>query len=128
MSIEPARDSRGHWRRGHSGNPGGRPSGPAVRHVRALARQYAPEAIEALREIALDKDGQQMARVQAAKELLARGCGSVVDEVSLDLLERGRDQVEPIVFRMPMSVDGVLEGELVDDYDPPALPPGRSKA
>ena len=58
---------------GQSGNPGGRPK--AVAEVVALARHICPDAIAKLNEIMLDPDTPPVAAVQAARELLDRGCG-----------------------------------------------------
>jgi hypothetical protein len=67
---------------------------------------------------------QAMARVRAAEAILARGWGTATDEATLAALDRGPEEVEVIRFVMPMSVDGVeIAGELVDDDEPPALPP-----
>lgn len=58
--------------KGQSANPGGRPK--SVKEVRALARQYTPEAIECLvREM---RTGDTSAvRLSAANALLDRGHG-----------------------------------------------------
>jgi hypothetical protein len=126
MSPDPGRNSDGRWRRGVSGNPQGRraETDPERRRVRELARECTGEAVEALREIMLDPSMQAMARVRAADAILSRGWGTATDEATLSTLERGEDPERVIRFVMPMSVDGLeLEGELVDDEDPPALPP-----
>lgn len=103
MSLEPARYSNGRWRRGVSGNPGGRPVGPLVKHVRQLARSYTDEAVEALRGIMLNEDAQATAHVQAAKEILNRGWGQPSDEATLDALECRPDEA-PITFVWPMPL------------------------
>lgn len=128
LSIDRTRTSNGRWRRGHSDNPEGRraETDPERRRVRELARECTEEAVEALREIMLDSSMQGMARVQAAKELIARGWGTATDEATLDALGRGRDEVDVIRFVMPMSLDEEIEGELIDDDEPPALPPAAS--
>ena len=126
MSLDPGRQPNGRWRRGHSGNPEGRrvEQDPERRRVRELARSYSHEAVEALRGIMLSEEAQAMARVQAAKEILSRGWGTATDEATLDALDRGEEEDRMILFRMPMSIDGVEieDAELVDDQ-PPALPP-----
>lgn len=129
MSLDPARNSNGRWRRGHSGNPEGRraETDPERRRARGLAREYTEEMIGALRSIALDDDAQAMARVQAAKELLARGWGTASDEATVEALDRVPDRAEVIEFVMPMSINGVIEeAELIDDGEPPALPPAAA--
>jgi hypothetical protein len=100
---------------------------PERRRVRELARECTEEAVEALREIMLDPSTQAMARVRAAEAILARGWGTATDEATLDTLDRGEDPERVIHFRMHMSVDNAeIEGELVDDDEPPALPPAAS--
>jgi hypothetical protein len=61
------------FKKGQSGNPGGRPA--EVAEVRALAREHTGEAIEALRSIMCNGDEPASARVAAANSLLDRGCG-----------------------------------------------------
>lgn len=59
---------------GKTGNPGGRPKLPEdVKHVRELARQYTPQAVQALVDTL--KDGGWSAKVAAANVLLDRGWG-----------------------------------------------------
>ena len=125
MSIEPARAPNGRWRRGHSGNPEGRraETDPERRRARGLARECTEEMIAALRSIALDENGPQMARVQAAKELLARGWGTATNEASVDALDRVQDEAEVIHFVMPMTLNATIESELVGNDELPALPP-----
>jgi hypothetical protein len=60
------------FKKGQSGNPGGRPK--VVAEVRELARLHAPEAIAALVEI-MTEGKSEAARVSAAVALLDRGYG-----------------------------------------------------
>ena len=59
--------------KGKSGNPGGRPK--VVGEVQALARKYAPEAIETLRGIMENIKAPPAARITAAVAILDRGYG-----------------------------------------------------
>jgi Family of unknown function (DUF5681) len=68
---------RSAWKKGQSGNPGGRPK--AVIDVRDLAREQTPLAIKALIEVASNPDSSQ--RVQAAVALLDRGWGKPLQAV-----------------------------------------------
>ena len=60
------------FRKGQSGNPGGRPK--VLGEVQELARQYAPKAIVELARLAL-KAKNETARIAAIRELLDRGYG-----------------------------------------------------
>lgn len=60
------------FRKGQSGNPGGRPK--RTEEVRALARRYTASAIATLLEIAT-RGSSESARVAAANALLDRGWG-----------------------------------------------------
>jgi hypothetical protein len=60
------------FRKGESGNPGGRPK--VLGEVQELARQYAPTAIVELARLAL-KAKSETARIAAIRELLDRGYG-----------------------------------------------------
>jgi len=67
------------WRKGQSGNPGGRPK--VIGDLQEQARQWAPEALEALREIAASRDAPPSARVSAAVALLDRGYGKLAQSI-----------------------------------------------
>ena len=60
------------FRKGQSGNPGGRPK--VLGEVQELARQYAPKAIVELARLAL-KAKNETVRIAAIRELLDRGYG-----------------------------------------------------
>jgi hypothetical protein len=61
------------FKKGQSGNPGGRPK--VVAEVRELARAHTAEAIETLVSIMTDPKSAPAARVSAANALLDRGYG-----------------------------------------------------
>jgi|SRR3990167_4905507 len=64
------------WLPGVSGNPGGRAKlPPEIMEVRALARTYTAEALEALVGIMRDQKAAPGARASAAEALLDRGWG-----------------------------------------------------
>ena len=65
--------NRGHFLKGKSGNPGGRPK--TVAHIQELARQYAPEALKTLAEIMSSCKAPPNSRIAAANALLDRGFG-----------------------------------------------------
>src|SRR5262245_33327244 len=64
------------FRRGQSGNPNGRPR--IVGDLRDLCRRFGAEGVKLLAEIARSKDQPARARVEAIKELFARGYGRTV--------------------------------------------------
>ena len=61
------------WKKGESGNPGGRPK--EVAEVRELARRHTKKAIATLAEIMLNEDAPAASRVAAANSVLDRGHG-----------------------------------------------------
>ena len=61
------------FKKGHSGNPGGRPK--VVAEVKELAREHTSEAIETLVSIMANAESTPAARVSAANSLLDRGYG-----------------------------------------------------
>ena len=60
------------FKKGESGNPGGRPR--VIAELRALARAHAPDAIKELARLAI-KAKSEATRVAAIRELLDRGYG-----------------------------------------------------
>ena len=75
------------FKKGESGNPGGRPK--VIAELRELARAYAPDVINELARLAV-KAKSETARVSAIRELLDRGYGKATqvleaeNEVALD--------------------------------------------
>ena len=61
------------FKKGQSGNPGGRPK--EVAEVKALARAHTTIAINTLVKIAESSESTDAARVSACVALLDRGCG-----------------------------------------------------
>ena len=72
------------WKKGQSGNPGGRPK--AEKEVVEAARAAGPRAVAVLTELLEDPD--KRIRIEASKALLDRGFGrpaqSVVHEGTVD--------------------------------------------
>lgn len=73
------------WKKGQSGNPGGRRK--EVAHVREAAREWTEEAIKTLAEIMIDPEQPAAARVQAADKLLDRGYGRAPQHVTADIVQ-----------------------------------------
>src|SRR5690554_961968 len=91
-SAQPVRDERGRFRKGFSGNPGGRPR--EIGYVRELARQHTDVAIQTLIEMA--KHGKpDRTRVAAAEALLDRGYGRPTTHIA------GDDDAPPIRVDLP---------------------------
>src|SRR3990167_3259194 len=61
------------WKKGQSGNPGGRPR--AEIHVRDMARKHTAEALKTLVEVMRDKQAPATARLGAAQALIDRAWG-----------------------------------------------------
>jgi hypothetical protein len=73
---------RGGFQKGRSGNPGGRPR--ETGEIRDLARQYTPQAIEALQAIMNEQQAPASARVAAAEALLNRAWGRPTQMIAGD--------------------------------------------
>lgn len=67
------------FRKGQSGNPGGRPK--ELKHVQELARRYTDEAIKTLAEIMRNSNEPARARAAAAEALLDRGWGKALQHL-----------------------------------------------
>jgi hypothetical protein len=72
--------NRGRWKKGQSGNPGGRPR--VLADVQELARERCSKAIDTLAEILADKKAPAAARVAAAGALLDRGYGKPTQTIA----------------------------------------------
>ncbi len=90
------------WKKGESGNPGGRPAGYG--DLRELARTHTETAVATLVEIMHDKDAAPSARATAATGLLDRGWGrpeqsistSVAVESYADVLARINEEEDAV--------------------------------
>lgn len=70
------------FRKGQSGNPGGRPK--VIGEIRDLARAHTTAAIGTLIEIMRNTKSPAAARISAARELLDRGWGRPQQDVNVD--------------------------------------------
>ena len=81
------RNSRGWFKPGVSGNPGGRPR--EVSDIRALAQERTQDALDALTEIVSNKKAPPAARVAAANSLLDRGYGRPLQQSEVTNITAG---------------------------------------
>src|SRR5262245_324896 len=68
------------FKKGQSGNPGGRPK--VIAEVKELAREHTGEAIQTLVSIMSNPKSAPAARVSAANSLLDRGYGKAPQHIS----------------------------------------------
>ena len=83
----PNRSLDGRFKRGRSGNPGGRPK--TLARVQDLARQYSETSIKVLGEIMEDEDERGATRIAAIQVLLDRGWGK-----PLQRIDTGKTDIE----------------------------------
>lgn len=78
--------NRGQFRKGESGNPGGRPKHllPDGRGLREVARAHTEEAVIVLAQIMRDGTAPKAARVAAANAILDRGWGKPTQEFAVE--------------------------------------------
>lgn len=80
------------FRKGKSGNPGGRPK--VLGELQELARRHAPEVIEELARLAV-KARSETARIAAGRELLDRGFGRA--RQSLEVTQPGENIIRMLL-------------------------------
>ena len=97
------------FKKGQSGNPGGRPK--VVAEVRELAREHTGKAIETLVSIMANPKAAPAARVSAANALLDRGYGRPAQHISGDI-------AASYVARLPMPCKDVTEWAKTLDNSP----------
>ena len=90
------------FKKGQSGNPGGRPK--VVAEVRAYAQKWTKEAVDALREIATSKKSPAQARVAAAMGLYQIAYGRPAQQIEIS----SRTEVNYVV-RMPTMPQSIEE-------------------
>ena len=90
------------FKKGQSGNPGGRPK--TVKEVQELAREQTPAAIQSLADI-MTNSSSEAARVSAASELLNRAWGKAPQTITG---EGGEGPVKAEIKVTFVSPDGTV--------------------
>ena len=98
------------WKRGQSGNPGGRPKVSA--EIRDLARDHGAQAIERL--VALMHSKNENVAVRAAEALLDRGYGRPMQ--GMEVIEKEKPQIAKQI-----SIVFVKPGERISSTPTPDL-------
>jgi hypothetical protein len=96
------------FKKGQSGNPGGRPK--ILADVRELARAHTNSAFNALVEIVTNKKAPPVARIAAANSILDRGYGNATQFIACD------DDMPPIMNHLRVSFVKA-DGTETDDLD-----------
>src|SRR6516165_3613242 len=80
------------FKKGGSGNPGGRPK--VLHEVRATCQKRGQEIVDRLFEIANDKKATTYGRVVALKTLAAYAWGNPISQAAVHLLDHRRDDAD----------------------------------
>lgn len=89
MPRAPANTSKlhlgGHWPKGTSGNPSGRPRRtPEERQLIEACRQKVPEALEVILSLMRESKNEKV-RMQAAQFIIERGYGRAPEKIELEV-------------------------------------------
>jgi hypothetical protein len=103
--TEIARNERGHFLRGQSGNPSGRPR--IVAAVQEMAREHGPRALARVVEL-IDSDDERIA-LAASQEILNRAYGRPLQSVETKSTDFSAMFLEALI-----SVNGAEKGEIIE--------------
>ena len=93
MQSETKRRGNPNWVKGRSANPGGKPNlTPDEADALAMAKQFAPDAIRALHEIATSRTASDKARVTAAEAIINRVYGKPKETVESTVKHERRSE------------------------------------
>jgi hypothetical protein len=100
------------WQKGVSGNPGGRPKlTPAEEDAIALSKQYAPDAVKALHEMATDRSVEPKARAICANSLLDRAFGKPKETTETTVKHERRSESDVMAELVAL---GLVAGGVAD--------------
>ena len=103
------------WKKGQSGNPGGRPK--SLADIQALAREYAGASVEALAAALKHKDPR--VKMVAAGMLLDRGYGKPAQ--TLTVHRSPLDDVDPATLAALADALGLGDGQSEAGGQPPTV-------
>jgi hypothetical protein len=106
-----------HWKKGQSGNPGGRPSRPetlekrkVLQNVRELCKENSVAAIRALLDVMNSQTAPPSSRVAAANSVLDRGWGKPTMEINTTITSYDSMSEADLVGYITGQV---IEGEVI---------------
>lgn len=109
MESETKRRGNPNWVKGRSANPGGKPNlSPEEADALAMAKQFAPDAIRALHEIATSKTASDKARVTAAEAIINRVYGKPKETVESTVKHERRSESDILAELIAL---GLVQGE-----------------
>ena len=109
-----ARNKSGHFIKGESGNPVGRPVVPQEqKDIRLMALKYADDALQVLVKVLPMVDSQPASAISAAKELLDRGFGKSTQHTTAEIKVTHHDARD----RLEQKLVGVDREEAAPEPD-----------
>lgn len=98
-------EGKGGFRKGHSGNPGGRPK--AIRHLQELARSQTENAIQTLIDIMKNTRERPSTRISAAIEILNRGWGKAPQAMEIPEIGATSESPERLKARRDKLIEKI---------------------
>ena len=98
-------EGKGGFKKGQSGNPGGRPK--VIRRLQELARTQTENAIQTLIDIMKNTRERPSTRVSAAIEILNRGWGKAPQAMEIPEIEAPSDSPERLKVRREKLIEKI---------------------